>query len=226
MTKLEQAKNLAQCRICEYNSFTNCNWRNLPYFTREHISIIPKRESASYGDFKETSEPTKDCYLMCELMEGSDYSNGRIVQASNLKAFLEEFKNCSGVHKVYGGHNTFGIAVKIDCLTEEMIEIFTSLEDYPLLDEELMSDMELEEQNEAWESWVQSDFQSEIEKHLKIDINDIGKRFDELFHHLTEEANEYWFEDGCSQYIQLEPIAQECTEKLLTEYEVTFTKEN
>jgi len=222
MPNLERAENLQNCRICQYESYKSCSWRNLPYFTHEWINEIPKGEMASVSDLKNTENPDENCYLACELMEGSDYSNGRIVQESNQKVFLEEFAEFPGVHETYGGHNSFGIAVQIKHLTDEMFEMFKALEDYSVLDESLMSEMELEQQGEAWKSWVESDFKKELDRHLGIEIEEAGNNFYALFHYCAEYANEYWFEDGCSQYIQVDKIAEVCTEKLLTEYGVKY----
>lgn len=225
--QIKCAENLSQCRVCDYNSYEIVKKRPKTFIhVWGYVNIIPQNEAASCGGFKETKETTKDSYLMCGLMEGSDYSDGRIIQAANLKCFLEEFSEIPGVHEVYGGHGTFGIAIKISSLTEEMIEMFTGLEDYALVDDEVLSEMEMEEQEKAWEYWVNNDFQRELERLLDIDITDTnGDKFYELFHFLCEKANEYWFEDGCSQYIRIEPIVQECSIKLLREYEITF-KEN
>lgn len=51
-------------------------------------------------------------------------------------------------------------------MEEELVEAIMSLSDYPLLDESLHSEMELEAQEESWKDWACSDFKSELEKQV------------------------------------------------------------
>ena len=108
---------------------------------------------------------------------------------------------------------------------EEMVESLESLEDYPVLDEDDMSALELERQAEAWESWAAADWRKEVEKQLQAlapeqadqywaeecldQVEGLASKLEELFYACADQANEYWQEesDG-SWWIRCESIAE------------------
>lgn len=162
----------------------------------------------SYGDF--TRDKNGE-YIMVPYCGGSDYS-GDSVTASNHRVFLKDFGKCPGVWNVYGGYGTYAIAVRITDLTQEMIEIINRLESYPVIDEDAMFEMELEQQNEAWENWVRSDFTKALIKAFPSEENTIGNMEDdqlyELFRNAMEKGNIYWEnETGNNAWIDVDEIA-------------------
>jgi hypothetical protein len=137
----------------------------------------------------------------------SDYS-GSLVEKSNCRYFLENFPD--DVIRTYGGHGTEGIALNPHKVTEEVYEALCALENYPLLDDELHSELETEAVDEAWESWCRADFIKAVEKLLKVEINEgqEGKVY-ELFCYATEETNEYWVnEQGDQMWINAKRVAK------------------
>jgi len=112
-------------------------------------------------------------YALPRYCSGSDY-NGSLVEVSNYKAMLEmmhgetengerfEYEEGREYITYSGGYGTFALVIRLDSLTEEILETLSRLGDYPLIDESLHSELELEAQNEAWESWAKSDFQREL----------------------------------------------------------------
>ena len=126
---------------------------------------IEAGDSASYGDFTPDGD---GAYFLSDFLSGSDYS-GSLVERANYRDFLEEYGEHDGVHEVYGGHGTFAVAVRIDAVDEEMAAVFDALEDYPLISEETHGELEMEAQDEAWESWAESDFVRELENRFGED---------------------------------------------------------
>lgn len=55
--------------------------------------------------------------------------------------------------QIYGGYSSRAIWLRSD-IAEEYL---TALEQYPCLNDEIVSEVELEWENEAWESWLKSD---------------------------------------------------------------------
>lgn len=121
-----------------------------------------------------------------------------------------------------------------DDLAEEMVESLESLESYPLLDEGDVSALELQRQEEAWESWAASDWRKLVEKALgeyapenadlyweeeRLDaVPDLESKLAALFYACAEEAGEYWEEDGSSgQWIRLERVAEQLDRQDLVE---------
>lgn len=176
--------------------------------------------SLYYGDFDrlekyESPEPT-DFYLP-ELLSGSDYSGGSVT-VSNHRVFLEQFGKVDGVYEVYGGYSTYAVAIRLDAINEEMLDIFKALEDYPLIDEDDLSRVELEAEDEAWDSWVEHDFRRDAaEKFPHVDPDvfyEMPKdKLFEVFRTLAERSNTYWQnEEGNSAYIDLKRLLDSATE--------------
>jgi len=112
-----------------------------------------------------------------------------------------------------------------DHIGTDMVESLESLEDYPVLDENDWSALELERQAEAWESWAAADWRKEVEKQLQAlapdeadqywaedrldEVESLDGKLVELFYACAEQANEYWQEesDG-SQWIRCERIVE------------------
>jgi hypothetical protein len=130
-------------------------------------------ESISYGDLRsqlakyaetfdpETSDP-KEWFLVPRYMSGSDYS-GSSVEVSNMRAFKEEYGDESFC-PVYGDYGTYAVAIRLDWLTPAIWESLAALENYPVYDDQVLSEVETEAEEEAWENWARSDFKRELEK--------------------------------------------------------------
>ena len=190
---------------------------------------IDASDSASYGDLTDDAD---GAYFLSDFLSGSDYS-GSLVERANYREFLAEFGELDGVHEVYGGYGTFAIAVRVDAIDDAMAEVFQGLEDYPLISEEAHSELELEAQEEAWESWAESDFVRALESRFgeyfaelvyvpctepagQERLFETGERpkpasLEEavraLFETARETANEYWIDEtGGSAWIAIDRV--------------------
>lgn len=165
-------------------------------------------------------------FIMPDIMTYGDYGGSLVEKANNVwmreNWMGESVRDDSDpvdepltphVHGVYGGHGSDAIAINVtdicdECATE-LAEILESLDDYPLLDEELHSELEYEAQNEAWESWVAWDFARELSRVSGLDI-ERDETFDgplwALLVELMEEQNEYWVTEGINAWVDLERI--------------------
>lgn len=168
----------------------------------------------------------------------SDYS-GSLVDKANVQALANEYGDAEGVIEIYGSHGTSGIAFRVEDVTPEMAEAFAALQDYPILNEELHTELELEAQQEAWDSFVRTDFKAALGKNGKAWLDEIGgevladdpqlysevedalediaEQIDEeelfrLFNEAADKANVYWLnEQGDSVSIDVDRIAEEVT---------------
>ena len=142
------------------------------------------------------------------------------VYRSNARAFRDEF--AAELEKADGDGPD--VALDVRYVTDEMVETLEALESYPLISEDDHSQLELEDQQEAWESWAASDWRqlvcAAVDQYLPEGfpfdgddlISRLGSREDEklraLFGQCCESANEYWEEDGeAGQYIRLDRVA-------------------
>jgi hypothetical protein len=177
-----------------------------------------------YGDLKSLNgrkaEPTD--FLLPGLLSGSDYCDSGSVEVSNHRVFLERYGKLPNVYDVYGGHGAFAIAIRLDSITPEIQADLDSLEDYPLLDEEDHSEVEVDAENESWESCYRSDFIRALIHHfpaLESDIDGLSTvQVDTLFYALMERTNTYWeHESGNNAYVDVDRVIKGSTEQDILE---------
>jgi hypothetical protein len=154
-------------------------------------------------------------------MSGSDYS-GSSVEVSNMRAFKEEYGDESFC-PVYGDYGTYAVAIRLDWLTPAIWESLAALENYPVYDDQVLSEVETEAEEEAWENWARSDFKRELEKRFGSEAEDNGHEelFDldtpepamrALFSCGMERSNTYWEnEQGNSAWVDLERVVSALT---------------
>jgi len=124
---------------------------------------------------------------------------------SNNRVFREEYKK----ELEFADGDADGLSLDIRFLTDDMIETIKSLEDYPILDECDWSNLEIDDQNEAWDSWASSDWRRAVESKLGellpentdtdadeiLDsVENLDSKLLELFHACMEQSNAYWLE--------------------------------
>ena len=143
------------------------------------------------------------------------------VYRSNARVFRDEFS--SELEKADGDGPD--VALDVRYVTEEMIETLEGLESYPLISEDDHSQLELEDQQQDWESWAASDWRQLVCKAIDAVLPDDAEqdgddilsampdadsKLAELFHNCCDWGNHYWEEDGdAGQWIDLEEVAQQ-----------------
>ena len=153
-----------------------CRWHGYRYQGNGVWDYTPPdpldNESLHCGDVRPVgvAEAALTDYFEPNYMGGSDYSGGS-VEVANHKVFMEEFGDLPGVHEIHGDFDTYGVVIRLDCITPGMIEIFEGLDNYPVIDEEAMSEVEREAEDEAWDNWVRRDY----ERALVTALNDDGE---------------------------------------------------
>jgi hypothetical protein len=198
-------------------------------------------EDLYYGDLHPCDRPALEDevrFVLPGYLSGSDYSGGS-VEVSNHRLFVEEFGELDGVHNVYGGYGSYGVAIRLDiwragadrtgctwfgadeaaatcdedgACVHQMRAWLDELENYPVADEDDLCQVEFEAQDEAWDSWAESDFARAIKAAFPDDIEDVdvtdSGRFRAWFEGLREAANVYWEnETGNSAHVDLERVA-------------------
>jgi hypothetical protein len=113
-------------------------------------------------------------------------------------------------------------------LSEELLELLQSLENYPVLCEDELSSYELELQNEMWEDTVRREWENVLESALSSLLSDeelaetIVESLSEeslfsLFSHCAELSNAYWeAETGTTMWIDVDRVAESLSEELLS----------
>jgi hypothetical protein len=148
-----------------------------------------------------------------EYMAYSDYSGG-VVDRANLETFLEKYGSVEGVYEATGGYGTRVVAIMLSSITEEMVEVFAELSDYPCLDDEALSELETNLEDEDWDNWISGDFSRalckkfpELEDEIDQMESEDPEQLRELYYTLKERTNTYGYcEDAVSYYIDIEAL--------------------
>lgn len=137
-TRIAETPNMHTCRVGHYFEGDPEEEKRFPY-TRE-LEHDPKGRYA---------QPEY-------LAGGSDYDNMGMVGVANLKAWHEAFEDSLGewwdVISGGYGHQSVIIDLHHPDVPEKAAEIIGALAEYPLIDEEMHSDLESEDQLSQWDS--------------------------------------------------------------------------
>jgi hypothetical protein len=156
----------------------------------------------------------KDCRLLFSADRLNDdcswpggYSAPSIYR-SNARVFRDEFRR----ELELADGDADGISLDIRYVSEEMLEILDSLEGYPLISEDDHSELELELQDEAWDSWAAADWRALVLQllvdHAPDSIEDpeewaeaalepvTSEALFELFRACCDQSSTYWEEES------------------------------
>ncbi len=189
-----------------------------------YVGNDPIGRSVSCGDFYVTDRfVDEDIYFYVPYTTGSDYSGCTITWA-NYKTFEEYDDDC--IHLVHGGYNTYGIVINATKLCdseifEVIIETLESLENYPLIDDNLLAEVEMELVEEAWECWAKDDFERVLEE--KFSFADFN--FPDLREFFEEKREEAWECEGYgpSMWIDIVDVVKEIEFNDVVEWAVKYT---
>jgi hypothetical protein len=131
-----------------------------------------------------------------------------------------------------GSYSSHGVAIDPRYLSEELLESLQSLENYPVLNEDALGELELELQGEAWENYLRSDFSRALER-LLCDLlsahyedgdedraeqsveNLSEEQLWELFSRTADENGIYWENQHNDCWIDSDRVAQSLSEDQL-----------
>lgn len=160
----------------------------------------------SYGDIKDDKNGN---YIELPYCTYSDNSGGT-VERSNNRCIVEDFKQHlgNGMYQVYGGYGTSAILVSVDFFNsnEELQDAIEGLLQYPIYSEDDHSNLEMEIEDEDWDSYRRDELISMLE--------DAGIEYDEDtlyddFRNVQDRISECTiFENAVSSYVRLERIVE------------------
>ena len=248
--RLERVKKLANVDFLHYQDYCpqgpSARYSGLQEwgYTRR---IDPDSKAVSYGDLMQpadcpdsavaylealSTDATEEgeLYFFLPYASGSDYS-GSTVEKANCREFLESYGEEAFVWEARGGFDTYAVVLGLTGLLEcaddtfdAILGIIEGLEDYPLIDDEALSNLECTLADEAWDSWVAADFRRDLEKKFS------GVEFEwpsdsdlrPFFEKRAEKANEYWFNEGYGpdMYIRVDKIVEGIDLDNLADYTV------
>jgi len=188
-----------------------------------YVGTVENGGSGSYGDFNHERDLTDfdeilaaddgdDLYVFSKYTGYSDYSGSSVEQA-NCRDLMEGYDGVA--ISVHGGYSTTDVCFSLrwiltdddDSAVESLLDIYEGLEDYPLINDETLSTVEMESADEMWDCWAYSDFVKETESALGIELDGHNKdSMRTVFEDCRERANEYWESDGADVFIRVERV--------------------
>lgn len=185
-------------------------------------------DSCSFGDLEplrrkvivsgEFADDPAGVFVTVDLCSGSDYGDTGYLGKANYTAFLEEHGARRGVVEMSGAHGSFGVAIHLDADASDLaaiLETLESLADYPLLDEEEHSRLEMEGTDEAWDSWARSEYGDAVLQRYGVDVSEVSSGdLRSAFETARDACNENWEEDGgsMSMHVDVDDVARKLAE--------------
>lgn len=145
------------------------NWKTL-------VEIDQNDSIVSYGDLK---KDTNGLYIELPYGTYSDYS-GSTVERANCTEFLNLYREFPEVWEIIGGYGTTGVCISYDLYesNEEIQYLINGLFDYPLINDESLSELEMQLDEESFDSWVKYDLANALTKtQIEYDESTLESKF-------------------------------------------------
>lgn len=120
-------------------------------------SRLPFSALSTYG---------KPNFITCDYLSYGDYDNSCLVERSNFRLFVEQFKDHKGIVQLHGGWGSTGIGIFTQYVSKEVMEIISGFANYPCIDNDDLSNLEREVEDEVWQDFYRKDLIRELEKRL------------------------------------------------------------
>lgn len=174
------------------------------------INFLSYNENRYFRHVKTEAEATGFTH---DLFTSGDYT-GSSVQAANRKVLLDDTELCErlGIEELNESYNTDTLLFPIAALHDpELKEIFESLEKYPCLDDEAMSEVERDLETECFDCFGRRDFQDHLcetlDESLSEKIENLTvEQLESIYYEASSATNYNIFEveSGTSGYFNFE----------------------
>lgn len=181
----------------------------------EYRYTVEPNDTVYYGDIQE-DEAGK--YIELPYCTYSDYS-GSTVEHANCDYFLDQFGEHEHVHEIYGRFGTRGVLIHESFLhadisdsgeSDYILELILGLFEYPLFEDESLSGLEFELEQESWNTWVKSDLEYQLEKNdIEFNPDTLENDFWDI---IREHDIEFIHEDAISPYIDIDKVIEHWTQ--------------
>ena len=160
-------------------------------------------------------KPQGGRWFLPEQIVSGEYHPTGVVGKANLEVWEEEFEEGENdwwfIRKEAYSTRALVIDTEADNIPDEAFEMLSALQDTYVLDDDVLTRIKNEEQEEAWESWARREFGDHIEKIFDIELEDDD--LDEIFEIGRERANEEWSHTSEGPWINVEKVAMALNEE-------------
>lgn len=131
-------------------------------------------------------------FFTSDLFRYTDYGGGYTVAKANIKYIEENYSDLidqeliSIYSTAYSGENC---EFSLECLSNQnLVEELLGLNGYPLLSDDTLSEVEMELEDESWDSYGRDDFKKELEEAFGENVENLS---DDEIDSLAFEASQY-----------------------------------
>ena len=210
----------------------------------DQYQFIPPMKGEDFGEYRHNlslKQALSTCkhrgYKTIKLGFSHEYLNSDCIwpggyeqpsySRSNNRVFKEDFKKELFNAELDGP----GLMLDPRYISEEMLEVIEGLENYPIIDEDDHSSLEIEDQGEAWEHTYRNDFISAIAKRIdsllldnadmyagdelvNVFVDNHESKLSDLFRAGMETTNSYWIEESqAGWYVDIERVVSGLTDQ-------------
>lgn len=169
-----------------------------------------KLEDIKAFPWSELSRNNNGSLVLVPFCQYGDYSCA--VERSNFRIFMESYGSIDGIYEVYGGYGSRGIVLDLNKVGDNEDIAGT------ILDDQDMSMLEIEIENENFDSWIRSDFEKSIINFINEDDFELPEDFDlrGLYEKLKDLTNTYFdIEAGGNGYIDIKRLMKGFNREML-----------
>ncbi len=152
-----------------------------------------------------------------------DYGGYGSVGMSNHRILVDEYQHIDlyGMYSQYAGCRIDSLINDTD-YKDQIFEIYNSLNNYPAIDDQDMSNLEYDLSKECFDNCYKDDLIKAIESKFDIDIDDYDQIPDAslwyLLEILSERSNTYWENEYTSMYIDIDQCVESMTIEDFNQY--------
>ena len=149
-------------------------------------------------------------YYFSPYLQFGDHDNSCAVERSNYRVFMDEHKDSEFIKDVSGWYGSSAIAVNLNCTDSEINDKLMSLLNYPCLNDDDVTMLELDMEKEYIDNFIEWDLgrllKEKYEHYFDHEILDKDK-FIELWHECKDTNNTYFeVECGGNGYIDTKKL--------------------
>lgn len=176
-------------------------------------SYSPDRaELSDARDYMNGDEGLK-VYFSHNVLSYGDYDNSCDVERSNVRTFLKEFKDSPWIYEHSGGYGWHAVWIDIKCDDENIIDTLNALANYPAMDDEDVSNMRDEMENEDWDNWIRDEFKEQIGKKFNSNYDEADEdSLRTLYNQLKKSTStEYFVQSGGNGWVEVSTLVEAMT---------------
>jgi hypothetical protein len=171
-------------------------------------------------------------------LEYSDYY-GSASEVANVRHFMANYMDIRGVYQVVGSHGYEGIGLQFNLIAThsidedtlhrigQMLDDLEGLLESHVIDSGLETEVELEQEEEAWNNWVRHDLVRALQRKFHFDWGDpepTDQQLRNLFEALRSRSNTDWQSEGNSRYIDVERMVRRALKRDVARLGAVFEK--